>query len=184
MALSDYEVQFDEVPLPKRRLTLEEQKRLDAGEMSQEDAAALCRCSFKVRGLALVDITYLVEHHLGDLVKAVDLYHERQQGRMARSTLADFAMILARDLPILTSEIISVAAEETGQQDKIAKLPALVQINALLIISKLTTEEAGGLKNLLAFVGPILQGAATVGVGEPGALVMKLLASIGGSDQT
>lgn len=182
MPLSEFEIEtfYEPVPISRRRFTPEEQAAIDAGEISEEEALKKCERSFNVRGLSLMDIDHLLKHHLGDLTKAVELYHERQtNGRMGKATLADFAMILGRDLPLLMVEIISIAADEENQRDKIAKLPAVIQLNALLIIAKLTTEEAGGLKNLVAFGGPLLRGVLGAGAGEPGTLTKKLLDSIG-----
>lgn len=136
---------------------------------------------FEVRGLGLPDIEHLVSYHLGDLVKAVDLYIQKKNGRMAASSLQEFALIIARDVPALVTEIIYIATDEEGAEilAKVKRLPVLVQINALLQISKLTSEEAGGLKNLIAFAAPLLDGVLAGAESEPGTLKRKLLTSIG-----
>src|SRR5688572_14644047 len=108
MPLSDYEIVYEEVPLPRNG-------------------------KFGVRGLALTDLTYLVTNHLGDLTKAAELWLARKQmDRWNKTMLMEFATILARDFPMLTVEIISCCADETDQAAKVAKLPFLTQLNALL----------------------------------------------------
>lgn len=183
MPLSTYAIPYEDVPLPKQRMSPEVRAKLDAGEIDEQEAEATRVSSFAVRGLALPDITYLVTHHLGDLVKAVDLYQERKgMARWNKTSLTTFATIIARDFPLLTAEIVSVCADEEGQLDKIMKLPFLVQINAMLIVCKLTMEEAGGLKNLSAFAAPLLAGLD--GEADPGTLKRKLLDFITGSGET
>lgn len=147
-------------------------------EIATETIALPRGGSFVVRGLGLPAVTHLVQHHLADVLKALELYTRQKRGVATRAMMSEFAMLLCKDVPALATEIISVACEEEGVEDKIRQLPVVPQINALLMIVKLTTEEAGGLKNLVAFVAPMLRGVVNSEEAVPGTLKHKLLTSI------
>lgn len=181
MPLSDYESPTERIPLPKRKLTEAMIAAIASGDSSEEEVDLQRENYFTVRGLTLQDITYLVQNHLGDLVKTFEIYSEQKRGN-AENAIVQMAMIVARDMPTLAVEIISVASDESADGAKVgaSKLPALIQINALLTIVKLSSEEAGGLKNLTALVGPAVANVVNPGTMVPGALKQKLLAFITG----
>lgn len=156
MSLTDYQVPTERIALPR----------------GQE---------FTVRGLTLFDITHLVQNHIGDLLKAVEIY-AREKKPNGTEHIKQVALIVARDLPHLVAEIISMASEEENQaaaRDSAARLPSVVQINAMLTVVKLSGEEAGGLGNLFESVAPLLDGLlGRQQQGQPGTLKRRLQDSI------
>lgn len=113
--------------------------------------------AFQVRGLNLEDVTFLAQNYLGDILKAVAEYGKSKQHVIERKNLGDFLLVLSKDFPTLTAEIISRGADEEGQVNKARSLPFMLQLTALKEILRLTTEEAGGLKNLLAVLAAALE---------------------------
>lgn len=181
MPLSLYEPPTERIPLPMLALTDAMREALEKGDATEADIAKQRENFFTVRALILDDISYLINHHLGDLVKVFEIYSGQKRGN-ASTAVTQMATIVARDLPSLAAEIISVASDEIDPKAKLAarKLSAVTQINALLTITKLSSEEAGGLKNLLALVGPAVANVVNPGTTVPGALKSKLLAFITG----
>lgn len=105
---------------------------------------------FRVRGLDVEDLTFLAQNYLGDIKQAVEAFGRSKARVIERQSINEFALIAAKDFPALTAEIISRAADESGQADKVRRMPWIIQLTALKDIIVLSTEEAGGLKNLLA----------------------------------
>jgi hypothetical protein len=120
---------------------------------------------FEVRGITLDDMTFLINQHLGPITKAVKLYQESREDVLKTGNLQGFVMTLARDFPDLAAEVISAASDSLDDETrKIAKtLPISVQIMALSEITRLSLEDAGGLKNLLAEMQARIESAARVG---------------------
>jgi hypothetical protein len=118
--------------------------------------------SFFVRGITLDDMTFLVGQHLGPITRALKLYQESREDVLAKGNLQGFIMTLARDFPDLVAEVISAANDSLDDETRkvVRKLPLSTQIIALTEIVRLTLEDAGGLKNLLAEMQATLQGAA------------------------
>lgn len=138
---------------------------------------------FRVRGLNVEDLTYLAENYLPDIIQAIEAYGQSRRRVVERKGLAEFVLIAAKDFPSLCAEMISRAADEPGQTDKARALPFMIQIAALKEIIVLSTEEAGGLKNLIAVLAAALeidQPTATNGFGE---LRKRLLTIIGDSER-
>jgi hypothetical protein len=120
---------------------------------------------FEVRGITLDDMTFLVQQHLAPITKAIKLYQESREDIMVSGNLQGFVMTLARDFPNLAAEVISAASDSLDDETrKVAKaLPIATQIQALSEITRLTLEDAGGLKNLLAEMQARIESAARVG---------------------
>lgn len=117
---------------------------------------------FEVRGLCLEDMTLLVNQHLGPITRALKLYQESREQVLATGSLQGFIMTLARDFPELAAEVISAASDSLDDDTrKIARqLPISIQVMALSEITRLSLEDAGGLKNLLAEMQAQLKTAA------------------------
>lgn len=122
---------------------------------------------FEVRGLCLDDMTFLVSQHVGPITRALKLYQESRDDILTSGNLQGFVLTLARDFPDLVAEVISAASDSLDDETrKIAKtLPIGVQIAAVTEITRLTLEDSGGLKNLLAEMQARLKNAAQ-SVGE------------------
>ena len=79
--------------------------------------------------------------------------------------LQQFILTLVKDFPELAAEVISAGADEFNDlaTAKARRIPIASQIAALTAISRLSMEDAGGLKNLLAEMQARLNAAAGVG---------------------
>lgn len=108
-----------------------------------------------VRGLNIEDLTFLATNYLDDIQRAVAMYGG-QPGRL-RKNLGDFLITVGRDFPRLCAEMISLASDEPGTASVAMTLPWMTQILALKEILRLSTEEAGGLKNLIAVLAAALE---------------------------
>jgi hypothetical protein len=116
----------------------------------------------EVRGLCADDLTFLIGQHLGPITRAVKLYQESREDVMTTGNMAGFVMSLARDFPDLVAEVISAACDSLDDETRnvARQLPITSQIAAMSEITKLTLEDAGGLKNLLAEMQARLADAA------------------------
>jgi hypothetical protein len=142
MQLRDYQIQRVAIPLPGK-------------------AVNGVKPSFDVRGLCADDLTFLISQHVGPITKAIKLYQESKEDVLKTGNLQGFVLALARDFPFLVAEVISAATDSLDDETrKIAKtLPVGVQLAAMNEIARLSIEEVGGLKNLLAEMRQRLQGA-------------------------
>lgn len=120
---------------------------------------------FEVRGITLDDMTFLVGQHLGPITRAIKLYQESREDVLKTGNLHGFIMTLARDFPDLAAEVISAASDSLDDATrKVARqLPISVQVHALSEITRLSLEDAGGLKNLLAEMQARIENVAGVG---------------------
>lgn len=145
-------MQLRDFQIPRSRITLPG-KAVD-GE----------RPYFEVRGLCLEDMTFLISQHLGPITRALKMYQESREDILKTGNLQGFVMALARDFPELAAEVISAATDAPdAETKKIARaLPISVQIAALTEITRLSLEDAGGLKNLLAEMQQSLKDAAGI----------------------
>jgi hypothetical protein len=148
MSLADYDIPRERIELPGKAVN---------GEKPH----------FFVRGLCLEDMTFLVQRHLGPITRAAKLWQESRADAIQTGNLTSFILTLAKDFPELAAEVISAAADELNDiaTAKARRIPIASQIAALTAISRLTVEDAGGLKNLLAEMQERVKDAA--GVGEP-----------------
>ena len=131
---------------------------------------------FDVRAVTFPDLAFMVSTRMPDLVAIVAKYQESrdaaQRGEiMSRTNMTDLAIMVSRDFPTLAVEMISacVYGEEVTPEMRrtIAALPMPVQLDALVKISKLTVEEAGGLGNLIAELRQRLNEAMAMGETVP-----------------
>ena len=121
-------------------------------KIARSTIAAPGKATFDVRGLCLEDMTFLISRHIGPITRALKMYQESQQDIVATGNIQGFVLSVVKDFPALASEVISVAADEHDDEalEIARRLPIGTQIAALTEITRLTVEEAGGLKNLLA----------------------------------
>jgi hypothetical protein len=107
---------------------------------------------FEVRGLCADDLTFLISQHHEPIVRALQSYQENRTEFLTSGSLDSFVMTLVRDFPALVAEVISAASDSLDDETReiARKLPITTQLSALSEISRLTMEETGGLKNLLA----------------------------------
>lgn len=147
MQLRDFQIQRSKIPLPGK-------------------AVNGVKPFFEVRGLCADDLTFLIGQHVGPITKAIKLYQESRVDVLKTGNLQGFVMTLARDFPFLVAEVISAASDALDDETRnVAKvLPVGVQLAALNEIVRLSIEETGGLKNLLAEMQQRVQemGAASI----------------------
>jgi hypothetical protein len=143
MELRDYTIPRAKVPLPGKPKPGEE------------------KSSFEVRGLCVDDLTFLVTAHHGPITRALKLYQESRSDILASKNISGFVLTLAKDFPDLVAEVISAATDSLDDQTReiARKLPIVTQITALNEILKLSMEEAGGLKNLMAEIRARIESA-------------------------
>lgn len=110
--------------------------------------------SFKVRGLTVPDVTKLLERRLGDIEVAFELV----KGTKGLAT-DGVIMSLLNEAPALMAEVISEAADDRDNPERYMKLPFSAQFQAINEIARMTLEEAGGLKNLIATLQSLLPAA-------------------------
>ncbi len=110
------------------------------------------KAQIEVRGLCADDITFLVQLHIPEITKALKLYQESRGDILVKGNITQFVMTLARDFPGLVAEVISAASDSLSDKGRsvAARLPVATQIAVLNEVTRLTMEDAGGLKNLLA----------------------------------
>jgi hypothetical protein len=107
--------------------------------------------SFDVRGLSIIDISSVIKLHMNDLEALFDMYEQEAQGlSFSNVALAKYATRLIQDAPGLVAHIIALACDEPEQVNNAKRLPLIAQIDALKKIGKLTFEEVGGVKKLIA----------------------------------
>lgn len=113
--------------------------------------------AFTVRGLTLVDISYLVGEHIADIDAAYEMFKSAKDSLYSRGGLDSMILMFCKDAPGLVAEVISVTADEPTLVERYAKLPFSVSALALAEIIRMTLEEQGGLKNLSAALARILK---------------------------
>lgn len=116
------------------------------------------KIEFTVRGLTLVDMTYLIGTHQADMESAWALFQDLRSKAQAQATFDSIIISLCQDTPILVAEVISVAADQRELAEKYARLPFSVTALALSDIIRMSTEEAGGLKNLVGTLVALIKG--------------------------
>ena len=112
---------------------------------------------FTVRGLNTEDITFLTVHYLDDL-KAL-IAKNTINGAVQKNAVAELLMQVAKDFPMMVTEIISRCAEAESADDvqKFRRLSFVKQIEALKAITLLSVEDgAFDLKKVLEVVEKLL----------------------------
>ena len=117
-----------------------------------------------VRGLCLDDISILVRAHLIVLNKLVEQAKSNVQGGVFG--VNDLFMLeLMGKAPDVAWDIIALAADEPEYGDTARKMPASLQIKILSEVMRLTMEDIGGPKALVALVaGMVNQNQPLAGV--------------------
>ena len=114
---------------------------------------------FIVRGLNTDDISKLIFLNLDDVVGAVTYYQKHRESVFTRDGLTQALIILSKNFPQLTSEMLSIASDGWGEPGQMRMLPAGVQMTALGEILKMTLEDLGGLKNTWGLLVEVVRGA-------------------------
>jgi hypothetical protein len=102
-----------------------------------------------VRSFGFDDIQYLLVNKHGLIDTALKLFGESGfNGDSADpQQVREFGVSLLAALPELVAELIAIAADEPDMGDKARRLPAPVQLEALMAIYELTFTEPDSVKN-------------------------------------
>lgn len=115
---------------------------------------------FAVRGLSFADVTSVFTFYKDEARQALAMFEEKTGGDPNKLGEALPALLpeLLSQLPMLTAFITALAADEPESMLTVGKLPAPVQLEALLAIGRLTFEEPEALKNFLVNLTDLLGG--------------------------
>lgn len=107
-----------------------------------------------VRGLSFIDISTLVNRHRADMEKLFTIYKEftSKEGAslVGDALIMRYGFELINEAPGILAHVIALAADEPDRVQQVSKLPATSQIDALVAIARLTIEDFGGLKKMVA----------------------------------
>lgn len=117
------------------------------------------KSSFDVAGLSLADLTVLLTQHRDEFLAAVDLFQKHE------ADPSTFALELCRLLPTLVASGVALAAGEPSMAGKVAKLPAPVQLDAVMAVGRMTFTDPLALPNFIANLTGLLGGVGTLARG-------------------
>lgn len=116
--------------------------------------------SFAVEGLSLSKIAILISRNLDDMEKLFGLTEGVLAGKtqFTEADLGEVAKILAVEMPVFVAQIIAHASgDDSPEAVKAAiRLPAPLQIEALIAIGDLTFSEVGGVKKFFDSITTLL----------------------------
>lgn len=108
-----------------------------------------------VRGLGFADVALLITRNKESLEKAVTMFG-------AQAAPAAVAAVVIAELPDLVAQVIACACDEPGAVKQAQRLPAPVQLEAVLAIGRLTFEETGSVKKFAEQVADIVKSATAM----------------------
>jgi len=106
--------------------------------------------TFHVRGLNILDLTAIVKAHFPDLGALGELYNKAGGATMTEASMVRLCHQLIGNAPGLVAHIIARATDNPDAVNGAARLPFMAQVDALQKIGRLTFEEAGSLKKMMA----------------------------------
>lgn len=110
--------------------------------------------SFSVRGLSLNDAAVLIREHFPDLDAIFDLFQNFDT--VTADQLQPLLLSVVSQAPGLVANVVALAAGEGSASDA-EKLPAPIQVKALLAIGELTFNEVGGVKKSVEMIASLLK---------------------------
>lgn len=116
--------------------------------------------SFRVEGLALEQVSVLIQHHLPDIEALFELLLNAEA--IETGDIRTIAASLVAQAPGFAANVIAIASGEPTAAPQAAKLPAPVQIDVLAKIGDLTFSEVGGVKKAMEMVAPLLMNNKTM----------------------
>lgn len=118
---------------------------------------------FHVRALGLTDVASVIESHLHDL-DALFMRISTGGDVFAPGVGDNIMLMLVKDAPEIAAHIISLAADEPEAIEQARRLPAPVQLEALVKTFNLTFTDYGGPKKFFETVMGIYQAAKSNGL--------------------
>lgn len=107
-----------------------------------------------LRGLALEDISRLINVHLPDIEALFDLFASGMA--VKDDEMRTLVMSIVKDAPGFAANMIALSADEPDHADKAEKLPAPLQIQIIMKIGDLTFTEVGGVKKGMEMLAGLL----------------------------
>ena len=105
-----------------------------------------------VRGLNLDDVSQLVQAHLADLRHLSDLWAGAREEIFATVMQDGFLLRLIAEVPSVAGSVLALGSDNPGQQALVLKLPLGFQVRAITEIMRMTLEDVGGPKGLVALI--------------------------------
>jgi hypothetical protein len=120
----------------------------------------------ELRALSLPDASILVDSHEHAITAIAmkiqnrrDLFERPGQDPEAlNEIMADLAMELIRESPLLVGNLIALCSDEPAQLTAAIELPITVQIEAISVIAELTFKDIASVKKLIAGVTRMIRG--------------------------
>lgn len=120
---------------------------------------------FAVRGLSLDDILALMFPHGDVLAQIFDKVAEKKAD-LGDEMIGEYAMGLVQSAPGVAAKIIVMACDESADDAEAmqiaSRLPATVQLDALIKIGQLTFAAEGGLKKVVETVVMLAKGTTSL----------------------
>lgn len=110
--------------------------------------------SFTVTGLSLNHVAVLMREHFPDLGAIFDLFQNVDQ--MTKADFEPLALSVISQAPGFAANVIALAAGEGSAEDA-ERLPAPIQLKALVEIGEMTFAEVGGVGKALEMVTGLLR---------------------------
>lgn len=112
------------------------------------------KAAIEVHGISVDDLVRIFTAELPQIGTAYALW---QKTKARQFSELGFMTQLVSKTPELVAEVICCAADERSKEARAgaAKLPVGVQVMALEAVYRLTLQDCGGLKNLLAILGMV-----------------------------
>lgn len=109
---------------------------------------------FFVRGLSLTDLAVLIREHMPDMDAVFELFQSLDT--LKPEELTPLILSVTSQAPGLAANVIALAAGE-GDASDAERLPAPVQVQAILEIAHLTFTEVGGVGKAMEMIADLLK---------------------------
>jgi len=114
---------------------------------------------FEVRALNLLDISMLIDNHRYTVDQiAAQVRSSREMAFPDDDIIREVVIEVIRESPLLVANVICLCCDERDEQETVLKLPATIQLEALLAIADLTFKDTAAIKKLSADVMKLIHG--------------------------
>lgn len=113
--------------------------------------------SFFVRGLNIVDISFLIRNHGEAMTGAFNKITESGT-EIGVDNVMELALPIIESFPSLVAQVIACAADEPNEVGMVSRLPFPSQVDAVEKIMALTFDASGGPKKFVETVLRLLEG--------------------------
>lgn len=125
-----------------------------AGYQPETRTVKTGKTSFEVRGISLNDVAVLIREHFPDLDAVSELFTDF--GSVSTADMQPLVVAVVSQMPGLAANVIALSAGE-GDASDAERLPASVQMQALLDIGELTFTDVGGVGKAWETVAALLR---------------------------